>query len=104
MYQEVPRVRLGVGRDFLLVPVTFHRERAGETKISKFAVTLRVQKNVRRFLISMNHVSRMKKLCRLEELVHDVLFVDSFENIALLDDMMQICFHKLKNQIEILII
>ena len=52
----------------------------------------------------MNHVSRMKKLRRLEELVHDVLFVDSLENIALLDDMMQIRFHKLKNQIEILII
>ena len=105
MYQEVPRLRLGVRKDFAFSSsFTFYRKRPGETKIRKFAVTLRVQQNVGRFLISMNHVSRMKKLCRLEELIHDVLFVDSFQNIALLDNMMQICFHKLKNQIEILII
>ena len=40
----------------------------------------------------------------LEKLIHDVLSVDALENVALLDDMVQVCLHELEDQIEILFV
>ena len=41
--------------------------------------------------ITMNYISRMKVFGCLEQLIHDVLFVDVFQYTASLDDIVQIC-------------
>ena len=49
--------------------LTFETEGSGETKICQFTIALRVQQDVARLLITVYHISRMQKLCGLNNKV-----------------------------------
>lgn len=41
-------------------------------------------------LVAMNHVARMQVLSRPKQLIQDVLFVNFFEYISALDDIVEV--------------
>ena len=66
-------------------------------------MAIRVDKNVGGFEVPMNDVCRVKILDALENLIHDELVVNVFEDL-LSDGVVQVCLHILKDQIEVLVI
>mmetsp|Transcript_4134 Transcript_4134/g.6219 ORF Transcript_4134/g.6219 Transcript_4134/m.6219 type:complete len:252 (-) Transcript_4134:107-862(-) len=79
------------------------RNRTREAKISQLEKTLRVEQQVAWLDITMNHFSRMHVFERFEQLIHDVLFVNIFQDVCP-NDSVQIGLHILKNQINVPII
>lgn len=52
----------------------------------------------------MNHIARMDEIRCIQQLVHDVPFVDVFEYRAALNHIMQIALHEFKRQINVHVI
>ena len=85
---------LGQGRIRVLGIVSFVSQRSSQTEIAELHVTFLIEKDIGRLLVTMNHIGRMQVLGSLEQLVHDVLFVNIFQDRLALDDIVQISFYK----------
>lgn len=46
--------------------------------------------------IAMNYIARMDEIRCIEYLIHNISFMDVFQNWAALNDIMQITFHELE--------
>ncbi len=53
--------------------------------------------------VSVEQLSAVHVLQRLEELVHDILLVDLLQNVCP-DDSMQVCLHVVEHQVDIPVI
>ena len=53
--------------------------------------------SLRGLLVSVYHVTRVEELGGFEQLVHNVLLVDSLQDVALLYHVVEVGLHELKN-------
>lgn len=63
-----------------------------------------IEQNVGRLLVAMNHVRRVQVLGRLQQLIHDVLFVHVFENGLAFDHVVQVGLHVLEHEVNVAVV
>lgn len=60
-----------------------------------------VDQNIRWFQVSVYYISRMDEICCIQKLIHDIAFMDVFQNGTTFNDIMQIALHEFEWQINI---